>query len=197
MNVRAGSTWAGPTELPRAPGHEFGDDDAPGLHIDLGDADVNADDDEPDSPARYAELEVLIDAFVECFNARDLEGLTGLLASDVELPGLGADGAIAALVRCWDARPNAMLSRGLLSDEPDTDGWWSQPVALQWDLDEAGGWRRSALLAFAHDDGPDGGSIGLVEYVGDVAIMDEVVADPPERDIPAGSSWAQWEEGTD
>lgn len=170
-------------------------EDLPGLHIDV--AADDADEDAPGTIDRYEQLEALIDAFVECFNARDLEGAVGLLANDVELPGLGGDDPSTALVRCWEARPNALLTRGVLTDEADTDGWWTQPVAVQWDLGGDGTWQRSALLSFDHDDSSDGGSLGLVEYVGDVAVLDDATADPPDGEGAEGGRWSLWEEGAD
>ncbi len=183
----------------REGGREFAgglidDGDAPGLHVDVPDASTVED---PDALDPYGDLEALIDGFVECFNARDLDGAVQVLSEDVELPGLGDDDAAGALVRCWEARPNAVLTRGVLEDEPDTDGWWTQPVAVQWDLDGDGAWVRAGLFTFDRDDGADGGTIGLVEYVGDVAVLDDARAEPPDGELVAGGVWAQWEEGSD
>jgi hypothetical protein len=165
------------------------------LHIDL----VDLPDQESDGlPSPYARLVDLIDAFIAAYNAHDLDRCLGLLARDVDLPGLGGDrdGFADAVARCWDGRPHALLTRGHLPQPyAGQDGWEEHPVAVLWDVPETDGWQRVALFDFDLSDGDD--EIGLVELVGDVTILDEASAEAPDPDIPEGARWIEWDEGAD
>ncbi len=178
--------------------------DAVGLHVDLtatGDGSPYASDGyddgydtDPAGVARFGPLESLVDAFIEAFNAHDLERSRELLADDVELPGVGGDveGFADVVTRCWEERPHAILTRGMLPDvETARDG---QPVAILWDVGDEGGWTRSGVLTF---DVVEDDEIGLIEYVGDPTIIDQVESDDPEPDLPEGASWREWDEGAE
>ena len=175
--------------------------DAAGLHLDLAGSDDGqgfTDDPyetDPAHAARYGSLESLIDAFVEAFNAHDLERSRELLADDAELPGVGGDpdGFPAVVTRCWEERPHAILTRGVL---PDAEiPWDGQPVAILWDVADERGWTRTGLLTFDVADADD--EIGLIEYVGDPTIIDQVETADPEPDLPEGASWREWDEGAE
>ncbi len=141
-----------------------------------------------DHVARYGSLEDLIDGFIDAYNAHDLDSLFELLSNEVELPGLGIDrsGFSAAVEGFWDERPNAVLTRGLLED---------QPVAVLWDLGDGNAWSRITLFAF--DDADDDGEIGLVELIDDAAGIEAAETDEPENDVPEGVRWEEWYEGAD
>jgi hypothetical protein len=138
--------------------------------------------------ARYGSLEELVDGFADAYNARDLDSLLELLAEDVELPGLGIDleGFPVAVVAMWEERPNAVLTRGLLGE---------QPVTVLWDVGEAGTWSRVGLLTFELAD--DDGELGLVELLDDPSAVETAETDEPESDLPEGTRWEEWYEGED
>ena len=157
------------------------------LHIEsadpppLDDSDVDL-----DHQQRYGTLENLIDGFAEAFNAHDLDGMVGVMSDDVELPGLGTDAAgfREAMDSVWERRPNAILTRGLLVEEP---------VTVVWDVDEHGGWQRLAL--FGYDLVDD--CIGLVELIDDGGLAAEVETMEPEPELAEGATWDEWYEGAD
>jgi hypothetical protein len=148
----------------------------------------------PHPEDRFVAAATLVDAFVESFVAHDLEGLMVTLAPDADLPGLGedVDGLPGALGRCWNERPHAVLTRGLMDGE--IGGEDRSPVAVLWDVDDDG-WRRVGLLTFELDDA--GERLGCVEFVGDVPLVDEVDAVPPDEGPPEGALWREWDEGAD
>lgn len=163
------------------------------LHlIDLDAADPTETAEPPHPDGRTISLAVSIDAFIEGFDAHDTDVVLDCLADEPELPGLGgdADGLVATLARCWDERPNAVLSRGLLPDPSgDRPG---EPVAVLWEPDEDG-WRREGLFTFELDDG--GEALGHIGYAGDDPVLEEVEAEPPDEDPPEGARWSEWDEG--
>lgn len=134
--------------------------------------------------ARWGVLENLIDAFVEAFNAHDLDGMTALFAGDVELPGLGGDavGFSDTIGSVWDRRPNAILTRGLLSDEP---------VTVVWDVDEHGVWQRIALFCYEATDE----RIGLIELIDEPSAAHDAETAEPEHEAVEGATWDEWYEG--
>lgn len=169
--------------------------DSDWLHlIDLEESALDDTAEGPHPDGRFVALATLVDAFIESFAAHDLEDLMVTLADDADLPGLGGDvdGLPAVLTRCWNERPHALLTRGLMDGA--VHGGESRPVAVLWDVDDEG-WRRVGLLTFALDDAAD--RLGCVEFVGDVPLVDEVDAVPPDEDPPEGALWREWEEGAE
>lgn len=157
--------------------------DLHGLHVEEdAPTDLMEDDDEPVDGS----LAELIDAFAEAYNAHDLDGTVDLLSGDAELPGMGGDvpGFPAALGRLWDDRPNAILARGALGD---------QPVGLLWDASDDRGWCRVALLSFDLDGSTD--LLGLIELVEGHILVDEADGEAPESEFVEGVRWDEWEEG--
>lgn len=135
---------------------------------------------------RWGTLENLIDGFVEAFNAHDLDGMMALFSHDVELPGLGGDafGFPDTIGSVWNRRPNAILTRGLLEDEP---------VTVVWDVDDHGVWQRVALFCYdATDD-----RIGLVELIDDAGAAHDAETAEPEHEVVEGATWDEWYEGVD
>lgn len=163
------------------------------LHlIEPGETDPTETAEPPHPDARTIGLAVAIDAFIEAFDAHDVDGVLDCLGAEAELPGLGgdADGLVTTLCRCWDERPNAVLTRGLLRDGVGERS--SAPVAVLWDVDDEG-WRRVGLLTFELAD--DGEGIGQIEFAGDVPVVEEAEAEPPDEDPPEGARWSEWDEG--
>lgn len=198
-----GATDTEPSEPPVGDGPdwldaaEVGDLLGEGMHVEDGNAAEPLDDapDEEeltrrlrDEPGVDSELVNCLDAIVETFNARDLDGLLELVAEDCELPGLaGSDreGFAATLEDLWERRPTCLLTRGEFEDEP---------VGVLWELADGDTWWSIATVHVAE---PNEGDVGLVEFVDDAATLDRVVAQPPDGDLDEGMRWREWEEGAD
>ncbi|HEX9889422.1 MAG TPA: nuclear transport factor 2 family protein [Nitriliruptorales bacterium] len=159
---------------------------ADGIHVEIGEFDayeVGQDDlDDLHGPADQA---VVIDAFCEAFNARDLDGLFDLLADDCETPGLGndCDNFAEAVEDLWERRPTSLLTRGELEGEP---------VAVLWEVGDTGAWWRVAPVLF---DAVEDGQAGVVELSDDNDTLDAIIAEVPEDDLDEGSRWSEWDEG--
>lgn len=132
------------------------------------------------------ELESLRDAFVEGFNARDLDAVFAVVAADVECPDLhGSSAAELAeeLLAIWERSPGAILTRGLLDEVP---------CAVAWLPGEEGGWFRAALVCLDAEDG----LLSLVEMPDDADALDRAEADDPSGEEPEeGVAWVEWEAG--
>lgn len=133
------------------------------------------------------DLETLRDAFVDAFNARDLDEILTLVEQDVECPDiLDGDGVTALaeeLEAIWERSPGAILTRAYLDD---------QPVAVGWLPDEDGCWSRAALICFDTDDG----LLSLIELPDDADALDRAVTEEPTGDeLDEWSDWAEWERG--
>lgn len=157
-----------------------------GFHED--DPDTDLLDDDLDAGLRNDEEADALDAVAEVFNARDLDQLLVILAPDGEVPGLlGYERANLgeAIEDLWQRRPTCCLTRGHHLDEY---------VGVLWEHDGAAWWRVAAV----HVDDVKDGTIGVLEFTDDPALLEEVVADPPEPDeLEQGSRWEEWEEGAD
>jgi hypothetical protein len=169
---------------------------APRPRIDLDGPDLDGGGPDHDHLVRYGELEDLIDLLVEGFNARDMDRSLAPLSDDPELPGLGGDrnGFAEVLADCWEDRPNSILTRGLLSDGSEHDGWEQKPVAVLWDIDDEGTWCRAVLLTF---DVSDDARIGLIEVADDAVLLETAATDGPDEELPEGAVWAEWSEGAE
>lgn len=165
-----------------------------GLHV------VDADEEDTDYDARAAEdggdraegpldteLEDLRDAFVDAFNARDLEALLFIVSDDVETPDVpGEDGATAfaeEVEAIWERSPEALLTRGYLDD---------RPIAVAWRPDEQGAWTRVALVCFDCE----GGVLTLVELPEDADGLDRAQVEEPDGDeVDEWNDWSEWDRG--
>lgn len=172
---------------------ETGDETPTRAEIDLTELRVDGDDTEPEDGADEDTREAgdpaladLVAAFVERFNARDLDGLVELLARDLEAPGLGEDrgGLVRAIEDLWDRDPTCLLTSAWLED---------QPVALLWESGDGRWWRNAVLVFEAEGDT----LLGLVELVDDPAAVDAAESVEPEREFEEGARWEEWEEGAD
>jgi hypothetical protein len=133
------------------------------------------------------DLETLRDAFVEAFNARDLDEIVALVASDIDCPdireGDGVDALAEELEAIWERSPGAILTRAFVDD---------QPVAVGWLPDEDGCWSRAALVCFDAGDG----LLTLVEVPDDADALDRAEAEEPTGDeLDEWSDWGEWERG--
>lgn len=134
-----------------------------------------------------SELESLRAAFVDAFNARDLDEILALVHPRVEVPDVaGGEGAVALaaeIERLWSNAPAMILTRAFL------DG---APCAVAWLPDEEQCWSRIALVCFEHE----GDRLTLVAVPDDLDAMDRAEAEAPETDeLDEWSDWSEWESG--
>lgn len=126
-------------------------------------------------------MESLRGAFVDAFNARDLDALLDLMADDAEWCDASTEGRAAVateLAAVWERSPEVVLTRAF-----DEDG----PCAVAWRPDERGHWARAALLCFDVADD----LISLVEIPEDAETLATVTAEDPTGDEP--EEWLRWE----
>lgn len=125
--------------------------------------------------------ESLRDAFVDAFNARDVDGALAVTASDVECADSVDDGATALtafLVDVWERHPGVVLTAGELDGEA---------CAVAWLPDEDGSWSRAALVTLAVDDG----LLDVVALPDDVDGLDRVTTEEPVGDEL--DDWLGWD----
>ena len=123
------------------------------------------------------------------FNARDLDDLLVLVASDGEAPGLlGYDRANLpeAVTDLWTRRPTVLVTRGELA----SDGG---PCGVLWEHDGTAWWR---LAVVSVDDVRDG-CVGVLEFADDPDLVDQVATEAPDEALVEGARWQEWEEGAD
>lgn len=126
--------------------------------------------------------ESLRDAFVDAFNARDVDGALAVTAPDVECSESAEDGAAALsgfLVGVWERHPGVVLTAGELDGEA---------CAVAWLPDEDGCWSRAALVTLAVADG----LLDVIALPDDVDGLDRVLADEPVGDEL--DDWLGWPE---
>ena len=132
------------------------------------------------------DLETLRGAFVEAFNARDLDAVLELLSDDVETPDLSGDGGDAMaeeLQSIWERSPAAVLTHATVDDAP---------AAMVWLPDDGGHLRRVGLMAF---DG-DQGRLTAIEMPDDDAALEQALAETPIGDpLEEELDWSEWDSG--
>lgn len=127
--------------------------------------------------------DVLVD-FVDLFNARDWEGMTDLLAADVE-SGFFGNVTRADLI---DALNDLILRYASLVVTRGDIG--AQPVAAAWLLDQGtNGYDPVGYFTIALADGDDP-RIGTVDYVEEVPDDEDVVLEVP--DSGERNEWEDW-----
>ena len=155
--------------------------------VDLTDAPVEEDVEQRSNGVGDGDLESLRDAFVEAFNARDLEGVTAIVDDEIECPDIRDGDGVGALSEeieaIWERSPGAILTRAFLDDEPCAVGWLP---------DEDGCWSRAALVCFdTHD-----GMLTLVELPEDADALDRAEADDPTgEELDEWADWTEWDRG--
>lgn len=145
------------------------------------DAPDESDDTSIDTPD--PELDNLVVEFVDLFNARDMEALAELLASDAESSFLhesSRSGVVEGLEDLIFRRPDIVTTRGDLG---------STPVAAVWFLDaDTDHYRLCGYFAMdlSEDDPPLIGRIDLVEDVPDENL---IVETPDDSERPEWEDW--------
>lgn len=129
----------------------------------------------------------VIDELCEAFNARDLDAVMDLCSEDCETPGLAVncDDLGDELDQLWERRPTVTMTRAVHDDVG---------VGVLWERGESATW---APIATIHVDLDEDGMIGVLELSDDVALLDELEAEPPDGDMMEGSRWEEWAEGED
>lgn len=131
-------------------------------------------------------LETLRDAFVDAFNARDLDAVLGLVSEDVECPDIAGDGAevlAEELESIWERSPAVILTRAFLEEDP---------CAVAWLPDDDGCWSRAAIVVFD----VDGDSLGLVTLSDDTDAVERATADDPTgEELDEWVDWSEWDRG--
>lgn len=136
------------------------------------------------APAADPEGEGLVDEFVDFFNARDLDGIAGLLAEDIQAELVHVNGSVAAVIEgiedLFMREPSVVLTRGELGNEP---------VAAVW---HPAGDRYVAvgLLAFTFTEGE-------VEAIERIDLIDVLDQEDLLLEEPDGSELAEWEVAED
>lgn len=136
-----------------------------------------------------AELDNVLDAFVDMLNGRDFDGLEGLLGSDVESEFLGAmsrEGVVDGLSDLVLRYPTLLLTRGDLG---------SEPIVVLWTFDFDGDrFERFGYLTLEMSDAGQG-LIQRISYVEDLSDAEDLVVESPDRsDLPEWDDWSQLDE---
>jgi hypothetical protein len=156
-----------------------------GIHVD--DPETDLLDDDLDAGLRDDVEADAIDSIADAFNTRDLDGLLDIVARDGEAPGLlgyDVENLPAAIEDLWQRRPTIALSRGRAGVEH---------VGVLWEHDGQEWWR----LAVLHVDDVVDGTVGVLEFSDDTALLESVVCGEPDDDLDEGSRWPEWAEGAD
>lgn len=133
-----------------------------------------------------ADLETLRTAFVEAFNARDLDAILQIVSADVELPDVAGEGHEALadeLGEIWERSPVVVLTDARVD---------CVPAAVAWRPDEQARWTRVALVTFDADDG----LLTVVELPEDAEALRTALAEDPVGDVVNEElDWSSWDEG--
>lgn len=133
-----------------------------------------------------ADLETLRNAFVEAYNARDLEAILEIVSADAELPdgdGEGHEALADAVQAYWERSPMIVLTNARIDDAA---------AAMAWTPDEYGHWTRVGLVTFDSDEG----LLTVIELFDDATALQAALADDPVGDIVAEElDWSEWDRG--
>lgn len=133
-----------------------------------------------------ADLETLRNAFVEAYNARDLDAVLEIVSADAELPditGEGHDALAEELLAVWERSPLVVLTHAFVSDAP---------AAVAWLPDEQGHWHRAGLLTFDGDDG----HLTVIQMPDDAEALHAALAEDPVGDVVSEEfDWSEWDRG--
>jgi hypothetical protein len=159
------------------------------LREDLDTEESSDESDETLATIDYAVFDNVLDEFVDMFNARDLDGLGELLATDAEAGFLGESsgtGVIEGVNDLFLRYPTLLATRGDLGPEP---------IVLVWIFDQD--LDRFDPLGYLTLDVSDAGEgqIRRVEYVDEVPDSEDLVVETPERaDLPEWGDWSALDE---
>lgn len=143
----------------------------------------------PDDPIRRidnAELDNILDEFVDVLNGRDPDGLSELLAADVETGFLGEssrDGVVDGFNDLFLRYPTLMVTRGEIGSDPIVAVWIFDREA---DLFDPFGY----MTLETSDD--EEALIQRIDYIDELPDSEDVVVEVPERSELG--EWEDWSE---
>lgn len=133
-----------------------------------------------------AELDNIIGELVDMLNGRDLDGLSDLLAPNVEFGFLGEssrEGVVEGLNDLFLRYPTLLMTRG----ESGSD-----PIVAVWIFDrEADRFDPFGYMVFETSD-DDAGLVQRIEYIDELPESDDLVVETPERSEL--QEWEDWSE---
>ncbi len=155
------------------------DNDSPSSLDDV----VPEEDSDPDGSA----LDSALVEFVELLNARDLDDLAEMMASEVEAEFLGETsrgGVVGGLNDLLLRYPSLLLTRGDLG---------RQPIAVAWVFDPDD--KRYDALGYFLVTLDDSDLLKSLEYVGGLPDSENLVVETPEEaDLPEWEEWSAYDE---
>ncbi len=145
--------------------------------------------DDPGRRIDNADLDNVLDEFVDVINGRDLDSLADLLAEDAEADFLGEgtrDGVVSGMNDLILRNPTLIMTRGDLGSDPLVAVW-------AYDRDREG-FDPFGYLTIELSDSEEG-LISRIEYVEDLGETDELVVEVPDRsELPEWWDWSELDE---
>ena len=145
----------------------------------------------------YSVEEAALDELVDYFNARDLEGMRGLLHVDISAPFFGGSGGEAVMQGVGElvlAYPGIVATRGELGEEPVVVAW----IPGQGRVYRRMGYFRFTFAADATSDDLDGNAnIEHIDYSDEDDDGTLLAEEPDPSDMAEWESWQEWEEGVE
>ncbi|HEX6301348.1 MAG TPA: hypothetical protein VF148_12845 [Acidimicrobiia bacterium] len=146
----------------------------------------------PDVEARMidnADLDNVLDEFVDLVNGRDLDGLSDLLASDAEADFLGEtsrEGVVDGFSDLFMRNPTLLMTRGDLGPEPIVAVWAFDFEGDRFDL--------SGYMTLDIGDSEDA-LIVRISYVDELSDTEDLVVETPDRsELPEWEDWSELDE---
>ena len=146
----------------------------------------------PDVEARIidnADLDNVLDEFVDLVNGRDLDELNDLLASDAEADFLGEtsrEGVVDGFSNLFLRNPTLLMTRGDLGSEPIVAVWAFDFEGDRFDL--------SGYMTLDIGDSEDA-LILRISYIDELPDTDDLVVESPDRsELPEWEDWSELDE---
>jgi len=146
----------------------------------------------PDVEARIidnADLDNVLDEFVDLVNGRDLDGLSDLLASAAEADFLGEtsrEGVVDGFSNLFLRNPTLLMTRGDLGSEPIVAVWAFDFEGDRFDL--------SGYMTLDIGDSEDA-LILRISYIDELPDTDDLVVESPDRsELPEWEDWSELDE---
>ena len=136
-----------------------------------------------------ADLDNVLDEFVDLLNGRDLDGLSDLLASGAEADFLGEtsrDGVVDGFSNLYLRNPTLLATRGDLG---------SEPIVALWTLDfEQDRFDLSGYMTLDLRDSGDA-VILRISYIEELSDTEDLVVESPDRsELPEWEDWSELDE---
>jgi hypothetical protein len=136
-----------------------------------------------------ADLDNVLDEFVDVVNARDLDGLGALLASDAQADFLGemsSEGVVDGFHDLLLRNPSLLMTRGDLG---------SDPIVAVWTFDfETDRFDPFGYLTLDVSDAEQG-RVQRVSHVEELSDVEDLVVESPDRsDLPEWQDWSELDE---